>query len=149
MNGYLIAGALGAVILAFIAGGFFGYQYRASKVPAELTAQQVVDTQACAKTQDITKGSNDDLQKDRDAIAAKLADSVRQPAACVPVASPTHVCAAGPKHAGRNDQSAATGLTTSWLNTYAATAETYRSELGRCVDFLGKERTLSEPAATP
>jgi hypothetical protein len=141
MNPYLIIGALGAVIVAFIVGGFFGYQYRASKVPAELTAQQVVDTQACAKTQDITKGSNDDLQKDRDAIAAKLADSVRQPAACVPVARPTHVCASGAKHAGRNDQSpAATGLTTSWLNTFAATAETYRSELSVCTSFLDKER---------
>lgn len=141
MNGYLIAGALGAVILAFIAGGFFGYQYRASKVPAELTAQQVVDTQACAKTQDITKGSNDDLQKDRDAIAAKLADSVRQPPTCVPVARPTHVCPSGGKHAGHNDPSApASGLTTSWLNTYAATAETYRSELGVCAAFLDKER---------
>ena len=140
MNPYLIIGTLVGVIVSFIVGGVTGYEYRAGKVPAELLAQQSVDTKACEATQQLTKKANDDLQKDRDGIAAKLALSLQQPPACVPVARATHVCSSGVKHAGQDAASPDTGLSSSWLLSYAAEAETYRSELTVCSDFLAAER---------
>jgi hypothetical protein len=147
MNPYLIIGALAAVIVSFLGGGWVGYDIRAGKVPAELLAQQDTDTKACDKSQALTKGSNDDLQKDRDTIAAKLAAlSVQHPAACVSVARTSHIRASGDKHAGQDGNSPATGLNTDWLRSYAADAETYRSELTVCEDFLQKERKeLTQP----
>lgn len=143
MNPYLLSGALGAVIVAFLVGGFFGYQYRAGKVPAELFAQQTTDTKECDKSQAITKGSNDALQKDRDTIAGKLAAvSLQHPSACVPVARSPHVCSDGQQHAGQDGNSPATGVSSDWLRAYAADAETYRSELSVCTGFLASERKL-------
>lgn len=141
MNAYLLAGTLGAMILSFIIGGVFGYEYRAAKVPQELTAQQAVDVKACQANQQPTQKADNDLQKNRDLIAGKLAAvSVRQPAACVSVAVPTHVRTSGTEHAGSDGKGSTAGLSSNWLRTYAAEAETYRSELSVCTDFIAAER---------
>lgn len=147
MNPYLIAGALAAIIAAFICGGIFGYEYRAGKVPAELLAQQTADTKACSTSQQITEGSNDDLQKNRDSIAAKLtALSVQHTPACVSVAKRPNVRPSGSEHAGQDGASPATSINSDWLRSYAADAETYRSELTVCTSFLADERKLYQPA---
>jgi|GEM_PF-4360646 len=138
MNPYLIIGALAGVILAFIAGGVLGYEYRAGKVPAELLAQQSVDVTACQKVQKLTEDANDQLTKDRDAIAAQLANSLRQPSTCVSVTSTPVISGGGAKHADHNGN----GINSSWLRQYAATCEGYRTEVMVCTDFLAQERAV-------
>lgn len=137
MNPYLIIGALVGVIVSFIFGGIVGYEYRAGKVPAELSEQVNADTKACDKTQAITKGSNDALQKDHDAIAAKL-DALRlqKPARCVPVARTPNIPSTWQQHAGQDGA----GVSSDFLRAYAAEAETYRTELTVCTDFIAAER---------
>jgi hypothetical protein len=141
LNPYVILGVIGALLVSFIGGGVLGWHEKSIRVPALLEAQQTTDQQACAKVQLVTKEANDDLQKDRDGIAAKLALSLQQPPTYVPVARATHVCASGVKHAGQDAASSDTGISSGWLLSYAAEAETYRSELTVCSDFLAAERT--------
>ena len=140
MNPYLIIGALVAVIVAFIVGGVVGYEYRAGKVPAELLAQQNTDVSECQKVQQVTKVENDKLQKDRDDIAAQLALSLRQPSTCVRVASSPVIPSSGSKHADHNGN----GLNSSWLRQFAATCESYRTEVMVCTDFLAQERAIPQ-----
>lgn len=140
MNPYLIIGALVAVIVAFIAGGVVGYEYRAGKVPAELLAQQNTDVSECQKVQQVTKVENDKLQKDRDDIAAQLALSLRQPSTCVRVASSPVIPSSGAKYAKHDGN----GINSSWLRQFAATCESYRTEVSVCQDFLAQERAIPQ-----
>ena len=80
---------------------------------------------SCEASKTVTKEANDELQRDRDTIAAKLARARRVQSRCVPVASGKPVTIkVGAEHAGSN----ARGLRTEWLLDYAAQCETYRSE---------------------
>ena len=140
MNPYLIIGGLAGVILAFIVGGVLGYEYRAGKVPAELLAQQSVDVTACQKVQKLTEDANDQLTKDRDAIAVQLANSLRQPSTCVRVASSPVIPSSGAKYAKHDGN----GISSSWLRQFAATCESYRTEVSVCQDFLAQERAIPQ-----
>jgi hypothetical protein len=142
MNQYLIAGVIAGLLVAFLGGIGLGWHERAIRVPAELEAQQTADQKTCSEAQQLTKDANDELQKDRDTIAANLsAYKLRVPASCVRVSSRPKLPSTGTKHAGSNGA----GLSSDWLRTYAATAETYRSELGVCIDFLHQERQTFKP----
>lgn len=80
---------------------------------------------SCEASKTITKEANDELQRNRDTIAAKLARARRVQSRCVPVASSKpDVIKAGAGYDGSN----AGGIRTEWLLDYAAQCETYRSE---------------------
>lgn len=96
------------------------------KVKAELSS--------CELGKKTTKEANDALQKDRDVIAARLANSKRMYSSCVSVSS-TANSAPGGKQYARQD-----GLSTDWLLEYAAECETYRSQRIRLEEFLNNER---------
>ncbi len=137
LNPYMVAIALGLLLVSFIAGGFLGWHERSIRVPDQLQGQQVADQVECAKGQQLTEDTNDQLKKSRDDIAAKLAAlQLQQPAACVPLPARTGVPNSGDQHARPNGG----GLSTSWLRQFAAEAEGYRSQLTICTDFLLIER---------
>jgi hypothetical protein len=137
MNPYLILGAVGALLVSFLGGGFLGWHERAVRVPAELVEQQTVDTKACDQVQLLTKRANNDLQKNNGVITRKLAAlRLQHPAACVPVAGASNLPAGGQQHAGQDGGS----VSADTLRGYAAEAETYRSELTVCTQFLAQER---------
>lgn len=138
MNPYIIIGLIAAFILNSGVSGFVGWHERAIRVPAELAAQKDTDTKACDKAQAVTKGENDALQKNRDVIAHKLASYKLQHPTCVSVTSSPNLPGSGPEHAGHDG----TGLSSDWLNDFAATCEGYRSTLMVCTDFVKKEREL-------
>ena len=78
---------------------------------------------SCEVDKQITKEANDDLAKQRDAIAARLATLQLQPAVCItPTANKTGADNSGAKHARQH------GISSQWLRTYAAKCETYRQE---------------------
>lgn len=134
-------GIIAAVALScLVAGGIMGWHEKALRVPALLDAQKTTDQTACATAQQLTKDTNDDIQK-TDAYIAGRADALRlqHPTSCVHVSSRPKLPGSGAEHAGHDGN----GLNTDWLRSYAATAETYRSELLACIDFLAKERTLN------
>lgn len=132
---------LGAILFGFVAGGALGYFISQHGIPALITDQQIADDKVCNQAQAVTKGANDVLQKDRDAIATQL-DALRlqHPERCVRVSRPASVPGIGAKHA--NDDGS--GVSSDWLRTYAAQCETYRSEVGVCVDFLAAERKIAQ-----
>lgn len=139
LNPYLILGLLGAYLATFIAGGVLGWHEKSIRVPSLLDKQQIADQQACASAQAKTQEANDALQKDRDLIAAKLAAlKLQHPTTCVPTACSPHVSGSGAGHAGQNGA----GINTDWLRDYAAEAESYRSQLVICKQFLDSERAL-------
>lgn len=90
----------------------------------KLDDQKIALEKQCKADQAITKGINDDLQKNYDSIARKLATVKRvQPARCIiPTTSEAFVAPGGSGHAGQN------GISTDWLRDYAAECETYRSQ---------------------
>lgn len=137
MNPYLALAAIGALLVSFAGGGLLGWHERSIRVPEELTKQQDVDEKECQQVQQLTKGANDALQKDRDAIAAQLTSyKLRQPATCVRPTGTSDPINSGAEHAGNNGA----GIATDWLLDYAAKAEEYRSQLIVCMDFLHSER---------
>lgn len=132
---------LGVMLFCLIIGAAGGYYFEKSRIPSKLTDQQTTDKQECEQAQQITKGANDVLQKDRDDIAAQLTTfKLQQPAACLQLAGTTHIPSAGAKPPAANGNRA--GISTDWLRDYAAQAEQYRTEVGVCKDFLAQERTL-------
>lgn len=137
MNPYLILVAIGALLVSFAGGGLLGWHERTVRVPAELTAQQDVDAKECQQAQQLTKGANDALQKNRDAIAAQLNTyKLRHPATCVRVTGTADNPSGGAEHAGSDGASVNTGF----LRDYAAQAEQYRAEVSVCNEFLSSER---------
>lgn len=137
MNPYLMLGVLGALLVSCAASGWLGWHERAARVPAELTQQQNVDAKECQQAQQLTKGANDALQKNRDAIAAQLdAYKLQHPPTCVRTAGATDNSGSRPEHDADNGASIDTGF----LRDYAAKAEEYRSEVNICAGFLQAER---------
>lgn len=136
---YLLIGVLIALLVSFLGGGVCGYRWEANRVPGFLEAQQTVDQKQCDIAQLVTKGANDALQKDRDAIAAKLNTlSVQHPRACVRIASTPKLPASGSKPSGQNGDGPS--VNSDWLRAYAAEAELYRDEVNVCQKFLEDER---------
>lgn len=135
-----ILGAVGVAAICLAVGGWKGYDMgwdaRAAKVPAELEAQKLEDKKACDKAQKLTRSVNDQLQKDRDLIAARLAELRQLTPACAPVIGKPDIQPSGPRHAGGNGE----GLGTDWLRAYAARAEGYRRELVQCIGFLNAKK---------
>lgn len=137
LNPYIIIVALGLLLVSFVTGGLLGWHERAIRVPAQLESQQTIDQQACEKVQQLTKDANNDLQKSRDDIAARLsALKLQHSPTCVRPTGAANLQPGGPKHA-RPD---GTGLSSDWLREYAAEAEQYRREVMVCTGFLAKER---------
>lgn len=130
MNQYLIY-ALIALGL-FASGVATGWHEKALRVPALLEAQQTADNKQCNIDKQISRETNDQLQKDRDSIADRLTTLLmQQPAKCVPVTGKTQLSTSGkPGHAGQN------GIRSQWLRQYAAECETYRREVTSCVGFI-------------
>lgn len=137
MNPYLIIAALGALLVSFAGGGLLGWHERGIRVPAELTEQQDVDAKECQQAQQLTKGANDALQKDRDAISVQL-DTYKllHPPTCVRVTGTPNNPIGGTEHATADGESINTGF----LRDYAAKCEEYRGEVIVCRDFLTAER---------
>lgn len=123
-----LSAAAGAVVTALVAFGLHSVDvhFIEKSWQKKLDDQHTADVAACDKDKAITKGTNDALQKDRDAIARKLADFKRmQPSHCVPVAAlKTEPATGGDGHAGQNG----IGLESDWLREYAAECENYRRQ---------------------
>lgn len=137
MNPYLMLGAIGALLVSFAGGGLLGWHERSVRVPEELIEQQNVDAKECQKAQQLTKGANDALQKNRDTIAAQLdAYKLQHPPTCVRVTGTANVPGSRPEHAGSDGE----GINSGFLRDYAAKAEEYRSEVNICAGFLQAER---------
>lgn len=133
---------LGVMLFCLVIGAAGGYYFEKSRIPAKLTDQQTVDKQECDKAQQLTKGANDELQKDRDSIAAQLTTfKLQQPTACVCPASSPDPANCGAQHANAHGASPR-GVSTDWLRDYAAQAEQYRAEVSVCASFLQQERQL-------
>ena len=140
LNPWVILGIVGALLVSFTSGGVLGWHEKSIRVPAELMAQQDLDTKACTKAQQLTKDANDALQKSHDVIAAKLKSlKLQHPSTCVHPASSSRVSGSGPVNAGQ-DGSGTPGINTDWLRGYAAECENYRAEVTECSTFLKQER---------
>lgn len=141
MNPYLALAAIGALLVSFAGGGILGWHERTVRVPAELTEQQGVDAKECQQAQQLTKGANDALQKDRDTIAAQLnAYQLLHPPTCVRLTGPANNSSGGAEHAAGDGESINTGF----LRSYAAKCEEYRGQVKVCSDFLVSERKFYE-----
>lgn len=127
-----ISFAAGALLVLLIGGlaHIVDVDHIEKKQATALIDQQASDKRVCDSDKAITKESNDALQKDHDAIAARLTKLMQQPAACVPVSQPAQLCITGKTgHAKQN------GISSSWLRSFAAECEGYRRELNTCIDF--------------
>lgn len=139
INPYIILAVLGAILASFIGGGILGWHEKGLRVPALLEAQKNTDKETCDADKKLTKDTNDALQKDRDAIARKLASlKLQHPATCVPVTNPTNVLTSNGGLPGQNGK----GISSDWLRNYAADAKLVQSELANCISFLVKEREI-------
>lgn len=139
MNWIMVAlGAIPTAILAFLLHTL-DVDHLKHKQETELVAQQAADKQVCDSDKAITKESNDALQKDHDAIAARLTQLLQSPATCVSISQPAQLPSSGQsKHAGSH------GISSSWLRSFAATCEGYREELNTCIDFTTKASTVKK-----
>jgi len=82
--------------------------------------------------------ANAKLEQERDAINKRLnALLVQHPAKCLYIASSTHKASGGAQYAGRD------GVDSSALRRYAATCESYRSELLAYIDFCGQRTAIA------
>jgi len=89
----------------------------------------------CEADKKLTLEANDALQRDKDAIARKLANSKWMlKAQCVPIARTPVTSDSRPEYAGSD------GLSTEWLLDYAAQCELYRSSVIVAQKFLEDER---------
>lgn len=126
-----------SVIISVLVSGFTGWHERELREPAMLESQRTADAQLCAAAQQKTRQANDQLQKDRDDIAARLAAySMRSTPACVSVSRKTDLSNRVSGLAGGNGA----GIAANWLREYAAQAENYRRQLVTCNGFLDQER---------
>lgn len=124
-----------AVCLAV--GGGIGWHEKALRVPALLEAQKTADQKECNIDKQKTRKANDQLQNDRDRIAADLATYKRvHPMRCIIPAGQPDARSSGPEYAGGDGA----GISTDWLRDYAARCEIYRSEVSVCISFLAEER---------
>lgn len=121
----------------FAAGSLTGWHERVLREPAMLEAQKTADNKQCNIDKQKTKEINDEIVKDRDAIAARLsALKLQHPMRCVPVTGKTKLPAGGREHAGQNGGS----VSSDELRDYAAECEGYRTEVIACTLFLDIER---------
>lgn len=126
---------LALLAVVFAVGGMIGWHERVLREPGMLDEQKKSDNQQCNTDKLITKEANDDLQKDRDAISAKLAAlELQHPATCIPVTGKAQLPAGTGQHAGQNGA----GVSSDWLREYAAECEGYRSEVTTCIDFVNQ-----------
>lgn len=143
LNPYVIGAIIAGLLMSFTGGGLLGWHEKALRVPALLDAQKTTDQTACATAQQLTKDTNDGIQKSDTYITQRAAAlGLQHPSACVRASSRTHIPASGPQHAGQDGAVIDTGQ----LRAYAADAETYRTNLSECTEFLTKERELFKPA---
>lgn len=105
----------------------------------ELTNQIASDNQACDKDKAILKGTQDELQKSYNAIAARNAELKRMhPSTCVvlPSSGETNPTTGRGEHAGQN------GTAADAFRDYAAECETYRTQrsaLERFIDHVWEQ----------
>lgn len=100
-----------------------------------LETQQSQLIAQCQKAQQVTENANAKLEQDRDAISKRLNTLlVRHPSKCLLASKPSNQANSGTGHAGPN------GINSDALRGYAATCESYRSELLTYIDFVDKER---------
>lgn len=139
MNWLMVAlGAIPTAILAFLFHTL-DVDHLKHKQETQLIEQQATDKQVCDNDKAITKESNDALQKSHDAIAARLAQLLQQPATCMPLSQPAQLPSSGQsKHAGSH------GISPNWLRSFAATCEGYREEVNTCIDFTIKASTIKK-----
>ncbi len=127
-----------AMLVAFVAGAGIGWHEKSLRVPALLEAQKEADEEACNTAKEITRKANEQLQNDRDRIASDLAKYKRMhPTSCVIPSKRPNTGSGGTEYAGGNG---AVAGTSDDFREYAATCETYRSEVIACINFLDAER---------
>ena len=137
---WLIFAALvaGALFYTYGKGHKAGYDEREISCTADIATQKTNDATACSEAQAITEGENHDLHKNLDAVQHRLdAERLRHPARCVPVktvrdASVAHVAEPAGQLSGPD------GLSSLWLETFAAQCETVRQVALSCTDFVSK-----------
>lgn len=125
--------AIGAIIVV-IAAIWITHRLDEAETQDQLNSQKSVDQRACDKAQEITKGANDALQKDRDVINQRLNAMLVRPAACVPIRQVTHMARSGKQLSG------SAGLSSGWLYGYAADCEKARTTALTCEKFVNDER---------
>jgi len=125
-----------AIGIFLVAGAIFLSAWHIRGIIAENTLKSRLNSLAieytakCADKQKKLEDANDDLQSKLSVIGKRLASSKLQPAMCAIIKSGVAVNpAGGGEHAGQN------GLSTGWLNEYAAECETYRIEVILLDDF--------------
>lgn len=107
-------------------------EYKAAQA---IEAQKTADLKQCNIDKQITREANDAIQKDRDAIARRLASAkLRLPAACTPVARAAELPDSGQQYAGAH------GIRAEWLLDFAAECEEYRTQITVCSNFINQER---------
>lgn len=129
----VVPAIISAVVVSFAA--YIMLTIQAGNQRRALEDQKTQLIAQCQKAQQVTENANAKLEQDRDAISKRLnALLVQHPAKCLYIASDTHKASSGTQYAGRD------GVDSSALRRYAATCESYRSELLTYIDFVDKER---------
>ncbi len=127
-----------SAVACLAVGGYVTHQWDKSALESALAEQKTALIEECEKNKAITKGANDALQKDRDAIAAKLIASKQlHPAKCVPITRNAITPISGGRPAGQNGE----GISSDWLRDFAAEdCATYRSQRMILEKFIQDER---------
>ena len=133
LNPKAIAIALAAFAL-FSAGWYFNGLRWEHKLAGELAAQEAKLVGECKDLQAVTKGANDDLQRNFDIIKRKLASRVQQSRCIVPSSGASNVAGV------ERESTRPHGISTGWLREYAADCEAIRQTFISCDKFTKAER---------
>lgn len=126
------AGAVAALIVGWLAHTV-DVDHIKAVAQKRLDGQIAADKNQCIAQQSITKEANDDLQKSNLNCNTRIADILREPAACVPVASTPQLATSGQHGSSRPN-----GLTTGWLRTFAQQCKGYKDTLRICEAYAQK-----------
>lgn len=139
MTTYLETALLLIICGLFALGGWEVKSWKDSAAEASALAAQANQLNSDCNTRiNLTKETNDELQKSHDDIAAKLAKSKRVlQSKCTSISSGSaDNTSSRNQYAGQNARS----LDTAWLLDFAAECETYRSEVIGLNQFIQDER---------